>query len=345
MLIINILLILLFFIILLYEVNIIEGQEEDTDDNNFYSYNNLLTDYDTILNKINISSYLGFDIKNYMEKYNSKCSDNDKDISVPKNISNKLINNNNTDNINGSILNKNKINNLLGYFNIEIDNSHTQIKNNNDNNDNNDNSDVNVCSLVNHIYDFDNNISDTLISDITNKYGDCFIQKDDDNDNIFQNNCKQSCYLQEEQLEICNEYSIEGINNCKDYSKIPGNTLNNIYIEKNGLYYNCSKINNDSYKGIIEYNEKPCIPKNNICTDHNMGFLKKCEDHNASMEFSCEDYHISENDKLYNCILDDTKHNLETKSHSCVKSVKEKYSKPCFKEQIINYNECKQSYG
>jgi hypothetical protein len=347
MLIINILLILLFLIILLYEVNIIEGQEENNEEksNNFYNYNNLLTDYDTILDKIDLSSYLGFNIKNYMEKYNSKCSDDDKGISIPKNISNKLMNNDNTVNTNESILNKNKVNNLLGYFNIEIDNSHTHIKNNNnENNDDNNDSDVNVCSLVNHIYEVNNNMSDTLISDITNKYGNCFVTNNDDNINIFQNNCEQSCYLQEEQLEICNEYSIDGIENCKDYSKIPGNILNDIYIKKNGIYYNCSKINNDNNIGVIEYSEIPCIPKNNICTDHNMGFLKKCEDHNASMEFPCEDYHISENGNYYNCISDDTKFNEQTKSHSCVKSIKGKYSKPCIKEQIINYNECKQTY-
>ena len=79
MLIINILLILLFFIILLYEVNIIEGQEisdNQPDDNNFYNYNNLLSDYHNILSKINLSDYIGFDIKKFMKKYNNLCQDN-----------------------------------------------------------------------------------------------------------------------------------------------------------------------------------------------------------------------------------------------------------------------------
>ena len=110
-----------------------------------------------------------------------------------------------------------------------------------------------------------------------------------DSNNTFQKDCKNSCYLKQEELEVCNEYSIEDIDNCKDYSKIPGNLLNDIHIEKNGLYYNCSLIDNDKI-GVVEYNETPCIPKNKICNKNNMGFLKKCEDHNASMEFPCEDY-------------------------------------------------------
>ena len=53
---------------------------------------------------------------------------------------------------------------------------------------------------------------------------------------------------------------------------------------------------------------------------------------------------IFENGNYYNCISDDTKFNEETESYSCVKSIKEKFTKPCIKEQIINYSECKQIY-
>ena len=274
-----------------------------------------------------------------MEKYNSKCSDNDNLIKNDELFNKIKINENNDTSLNVVDI-ENEVNNILRGFNIQIENDHGLSVNNNLNENNKNEKVPKICSLVDTIYDENNSYPDTLVNDITNEYGNCFIPKDN---NVFQNECKQSCYLKENTLEICNEYSIEGINNCRDYSKIPGNTLNDIHIEKNGLYYNCSKINNNN-KGVIEYNETPCIPKNKMCTVHNMGFLKKCEDHNASMEFPCEDYHIFENGNYYNCISDDTKFNEETESHSCVKSIKEKFTKPCIKEQIINYSECKQIY-
>ena len=55
--------------------------------------------------------------------------------------------------------------------------------------------------------------------------------------------------------------------------------------------------------------------------------------------------HILENDKLYNCISDDTKFNEENNLYSCVKNIKEKFNKPCINKEIINYNECKQVYN
>ena len=113
------------------------------------------------------------------------------------------------------------------------------------------------------------------------------------------------------------------------------------------MYYNCSLVNNN-LSGETIYNEIPCIPKNNICTKNFMGYNEEgrseCGNHNASMEFECKDYFIFENGTHYNCISDNNKFNEETNLYSCVKSIKDKYSKPCIKEQITNYSECKQTY-
>ena len=129
MLIINILLILLFFIILLYEVNIIEGQEENNEDNNvennvdnnvdnnFYNYNNLLSDYDNILSKIDLSNYIGFDIKDFMKKYNNQCKDDNEEL-IPNELYDelKIISNVNME---MDVINvENEFNNILSNFNI-----------------------------------------------------------------------------------------------------------------------------------------------------------------------------------------------------------------------------------
>jgi hypothetical protein len=281
-----------------------------------------------------------------MEKYNSKCSDNDKDLSLPDDINKELtnnINNNNKDvNKEENILDDNQMNSLMSYFNIKIKNNNTINDDDDDEEDNDKNSKLNVCSLVNNIYD--NNISGSLVKKITDKYGNCFVPNDENN--IFQNNCKNSCHLQEEQLELCNEFTIDNINNCEEYSKIPGNTLNDIHIQKNGLYYNCSLVKKGvgEYTGNTLYNEVPCIPKNNICNSKHAGFQIKCSDYDKSMGGVCEDYYMFENGKYYNCISNDKKYDEEKKMYSCVKDIKDKYIKPCIKKELFTYGECNQAY-
>ena len=231
MLIINILLILLFFIILFYNKNIIEGQGYD-----LYNYSYFLIDYDTILNKINLSDYLGFDIKNYMKKYNNHCKDTNEDL-VPNEIYNVIKNNSNI-NMETDIINvESKLNNILGYFNIQIENedelSINNDDNNNDDNNNDDNVDNNipkVCSLVNIIYNKNNNMPDSLINDITTNYGNCFTSEGDSD--TFRETCKKSCHLQEENLEICHEFGADNISNCSEFSEIPSHQNNRIHIKK-----------------------------------------------------------------------------------------------------------------
>jgi hypothetical protein len=349
MLIINILLILLFFIILLYEVNIIEGQEEilanqeipdnqetdnNQDNNDFYNYSNLLSDYHNILSKIDISKYLGFDIKNFMKKYNSRCSDTD-ELIEDKLLNSKLEKNLNINMETDIITVENNVNNILGYFNIQIENE-DELSINNDNLNNNDDNIPKLCSLVNTIYDKNNNLSPLLTSDILNKYGGCFTTE---GENKFRNDCKQSCHLQEETLETCSEFTVEDLKNCSEYPKIPSHQNNPIHIKKNGLYYNCSLVlDNNTLKST--YIEKPCIPKNNTCNEKPIGAGKTCENFNASMEGDCEDYYmyIRENNTYLNCIKD--------RDYNCKKNIKEYYNKPCLNKDIniVNYDYCKFNY-
>ena len=124
MLIINILLILLFYIILLYEVNVIEGQQENNkEDNNFYNYDNLLTDYKTILNKIDLSNLFGYNIKHIINKYNNLCEDKDK-LLEDKDINEKINRYNNMNKSMNIINTEHKFNNLLRNINIQIDNDY-----------------------------------------------------------------------------------------------------------------------------------------------------------------------------------------------------------------------------
>ena len=343
MLIINILLILLFFIILLYEVNIIEGQEENNLDNNvdnigFYNYRNLISDYDNILSKINLSKYLGIDIKKYMEKYNSQCSDNE-ELIEDKLLNSRLEKNLNINMETGVINVESKINNILGNFNIQIENEHgLNEKNYNSNEELNNNiKKPKLCSLVNSIYDENSNLSSSLTNDIVNKYGDCFTTE---GESKFQNDCKQSCHLQEETLETCSEFTVEDLKNCSEFKNIPSHQNNSIHIKKNGLYYNCSLVL-DNNTLTSTYIEKPCIPKNNICNEKPIGASKTCEDFNASMEGECEDYYmyIRENGTYLNCIKDE--------DFNCKEKIKKYYNKPCLNKDIniVNYDYCKFNYS
>lgn len=345
MLIINILLILLFFIILLYEVNIIEGQEEDTNiesdnikNDNVYNYGNLLSDYDNIIYNINISDYIGFDIKNLMKKYNNQCENNNKD-KIPDELYDKLKMDSYVD-MGKEVVNvENEVNNLLGYLNIQIENDHGLTIRKSENN----NKEVipEFCSLVDNIYDEDSNLSESLINEITNEYGNCFTLTEN---NIFQKDCKKSCHLQEEKLEICNEDSIDNLKNCSDYLKnYENHYITPIHIKKdNGIYYNCSFVTNqpEAY-----YKEKACIPKNNICKlnliDPTGG---SCEIFNESkMDENCEDYYMFQNGNNYNCQLDHTNH--QNGKHACVKNFKEHYNKPCLKkENLLHYDSCNYKY-
>ena len=346
MLIINILLILLFFIILLYEVNIIEGQEENNEEepNNFYNYNNLLSDYDNILSKIDLSNYIGFDIKDFMKKYNNQCKDiNEELISDELYDELKIFSNVNME---IDVVNvENDFNNILGNFNIQIENDHglsDKIDLNNNNNNNNEKK-PEVCSLVNNIYDENNNLPDKLTNNITGKYGNCFTTE---GENIFRTECKKSCHLQEEKSEICHETSIDDLKNCKDYLDYEYHYRTPIHIKKdNGLYYNCF-LNISQPEAY--YEEKPCIPKNNMCKSKLVDpLVGGCEKHDIStMEGRCEDYYMFENGNYYNCQSDHTDHQDGT--HACVKNIKEHYNKPCIdssKIDIIDYDSCNFDYN
>ena len=347
MLIINILLILLFFIILLYEVNIIEGQEEnntenDTKPNNFYNYNNLLSDYDNILSKIDLSNYIGFDIKDFMKKYNNQCKDDNEEL-IPNELYDelKIISNVNME---MDVINvENEFNNILSNFNIQIENDHgLSDKKELDNSSNNNLKKPKICSLVNNIYDENNNLPDKLTKYITDKYGNCFTTEGED---TFRTECKKSCHLQEEKLEICQEKSIDDLKNCKDYLDYEYHYRTPIHIKKdNGLYYNCflNISQPDAY-----YEEKPCIPKNNMCKSKLVDPLGGgCEKHDLStMDGDCEDHYMFQNDKYYNCQSDHTKH--EEGTHACVKNIKEHYNKPCIDSRIdiLDYNSCNFDYN
>jgi len=349
MLIINILLILLFFIILFYNKNIIEGQEEDNQETpktpetleseDFYNYANFLSDYNNILSKINLSDYLGLDIKEYMKKYNNKCEDQNEEL-IPNQIYDEMKSNSNINMETDIMTVENKVNNILGYFNIQIENE-DELSINNDNLNNNDDNIPKLCSLVNTIYDKNNNIPESLINDITTNYGNCFTAEGED---IFQTGCKKSCHLQEEKLEICNEDSIDNLKNCKDYLNHEYHYRTPIHIKKdNGIYYNCffNTSQPEDY-----YEEKPCIPKNNMCKSKKVDPTGGgCEMFNASMGGKCEDYYMFQNDNYYNCQLDPTNH--EGGSHACVKNLNEHYNKPCLdknKINIVNYNSCNFEY-
>lgn len=347
MLIINILLILLFFIILFYNKNIIEGQEveeneenEGKEENNFYNYANFLSDYNNILSKINLSDYLGLDIKEYMKKYNNKCEDQNEEL-IPNQIYDEMKSNSNINMETDIMTVENKVNNILGYFNIQIENEHG-LNINNDNLNNNLNNNIpKLCSLVNTIYDKNNNIPDSLINNITTNYGNCFTSEGKD---IFRKGCKKSCHLQEDNLEICHETSIDNLKNCKDYLNYENNNRTPIHIKKdNGLYYNC--LLNISQPEAY-YEEKPCIPKNNMCKSKKVDPTGGgCEMFNASMGGRCKDYHMFQYGKFYNCQSDHTKH--EEGTHACVKNINEHYNKSCINDKIdvIDYNYCNFNYN
>ena len=342
MLIINILLILLFFIILLYEVNIIEGQEENnTEPNNFYNYNNLLSDYDNILSKIDLSNYIGFDIKDFMKKYNNQCNDDNEEL-IPNELYDEMKNISNV-NMKMDIVNvENKFNNILSNFNIQIENDHGLSDKKDLDNSNNNLKKPKICSLVNNIYDENNNLPDKLTNYITDKYGNCFTTEGED---TFRTECKKSCHLQEEELEICHEKSIDDLKNCKDYLDYEYHYRTPIYIKKdNGLYYNCS-LNISQPEAY--YEEKSCIPKNNMCKSKLVDPLGGgCEKYDIStMEGVCEDYYMFQNNKYYNCQSDHTKH--ENGTHACVKNVKKHYNKPCIdsKIDVLDYNSCNFDYS
>ena len=346
MLIINILLILLFFIILLYEVNIIEGQEEnntenDTEPNNFYNYNNLLSDYDNILSKIDLSNYIGFDIKDYMKKYNNQCKDDNEEL-IPNELYDELKTISNV-NMEMDVINvENEFNNILSNFNIQIENDHgLSDKKELDNSNNNNLKKPKICSLVNTLYDENNNLPDKLTKYITDKYGNCFTTEGED---TFRTECKKSCHLQEEKLEICQEKSIDDLKNCKDYLDYEYHYRTPIHIKKdNGLYYNCF-LNISQPEAY--YEEKPCIPKNNICKSNKVDPTGgSCEIFNAStMSGKCEDYYMFDGE-YYNCQSDPSIH--EDGLHACVKNIKEHYNKPCINKNIdiINYDSCNYEYN
>ena len=351
MLIINILLIILFFIILFYDINLIEGQgvtnndpnvKNDESDKKMYNYNNLLTDFYTFINKINLSNYLGFDLKNVMEKYNSQCVDTDEPISAEfkKQKIYEIVEDENIINTEINILNtENIINRFLSPFKIEIKGDHDTF-NTNEILDNADES--KLCSLVDTIYNNNNNVSGSLVKSITDEYGNCFTHKEGGT-NKFSKLCEQSCHIQEDKLETCVPLSFTGVTNCSEHINNVDNYLQPIHIKKNGLYYNCSL----TYKQGAEltYIENPCVPKFNMCKKLSIGFKKSCEDYNIVDHIgTCEDYYMFDDGTYYNCISDDNDFHEGLGMHVCKKDVNN-HNQPCYNETLINYNKCNQIYN
>ena len=345
MLIINILLIILFFIILFYDLNLVEGQFSDDDgleDIEMYNYSNLSTDLNTIISEISISKYLGFDLKKVMKNYTSLCEDNvklidDDDIIESYNKEHKKKKNNNGSMNMVNI--ENNLNNILGKFNIQIENGHESTVKKDINNSNK--NIPAVCSLVDTIYDENNNLSDWLTKYITDKYGNCFTRT---GKNKFNESCKQSCHLQEDKLQVCSETSIDDLKNCEEYLKYENNHRELIHIKKdNGLYYNC--IPNTSQLD-YHHEEKACIPKNNACKSRAVDFLKGgCETFASTMTGRCEEHYMFDAaaGKFYNCQSDINFH--QDGFHACTKNLGGGYNKPCIDtSNIIDYEDCNFQY-
>ena len=349
MLIINILLIILFFIILFYDLNLVEGQFSDDDgleDIEMYNYSNLSTDLNTIISEISISKYLGFDLKKVMKNYTSLCEDNvklidDDDIIESYNKEHKKKKNNNGSMNMVNI--ENNLNNILGKFNIQIENGHESTVKKDINNSNK--FIPTVCSLVDTIYDENNNLSDSLVKSITDEYGNCFTHEEGGK-NKFNELCEQSCHLQEDKLEVCNETSIDNLKNCEDYLKIKNHHREFIHIKKdNGLYYNCVP---NTTQPDYHYEEKACIPKNNMCKSK---FINPVEGavcntfDTTNMVGKCEDHYMFDSGHYYNCQKDNTNH--KDGAHACTKNLKIHYNKPCIdtsKIDIMDYEYCNFQY-
>lgn len=348
MLIINILLIILFFIILFYDLNLVEGQPSDDglegeEDVVMYNYSNLVTDIDTIISKINLSKWLGFDLKKSMEEYNIRDSCADVDKPIPEQFKNNLkpfMVEEDMKEINSEI---NIINSFLSPFKIEIKDDYDPFETNYRSDSETSFESSKLCSLVETIYN-SNGVSASLVESITGKYGNCFI-KTPDTGNDFINFCKESCYIQENKLETCNQLSSTGVTSCTDYMSDSNITKLPIHIQKNGLYYNCSS----EYKQVgaeIQYVETPCIPKNNKCAEENIGFNKTCDQYNFPDEHAkrCEDYTMVDAGINYNCIPNyPTQRNVDEPANRCVRDV-DNLNKPCYRGNYIDYESCKQKY-
>lgn len=356
MLIINILLIILFFIILFYDINLIEGQSaavanKNGSDTKLYNYNNLLADFGTAINKINLSKYVGFDLKKVMRNYNSVCVDTDEPISdqlkkkkrafqsaslaksedtILKNAKKSIIN---TENI---------INKFLSPFELEIKGGYDTFDTNEYILDNDDES--NICSLVDTIYS-NNGVSGPLVKSITDEYGNCFTQSAGGK-NKFSKLCEHSCHIQENKLEACHKQSIDNLKNCGDLKKYKNHFGESIHIKKdNGLYYNC--VHKDIQSSSPYYEEISCIPKNNMCKKILLNPLEGgCQTFDiTNMDGKCEDYYMFDSGKYYNCQKDSTKH--KDGVHACTKNLKAHYNAPCIdtsKINIIDYEYCKYKY-
>ena len=206
-----------------------------------------------------------------------------------------------------------------------------------------------LCSLVDTIYNNSNDVSASLVESITGKYGNCFtdtVESKNGSENDFIRLCRESCHIQENKLKICNKLSSPGVTSCTEYMNDNKDNLYPIHIQKNGLYYNCSP----EYKQVgeeLQYIETPCIPKNNICTEDNIGFKKECKHHNfTDNKKKCEDYHMSyPGGEYYNCISNYlTESNGDEPQNSCVKNI-DNVNKPCYKKNYFNYGDfCKQKY-
>ena len=82
-----------------------------------------------------------------MRKYNNHCKDTNEDL-VPNEIYNVIKNNSNI-NMETDIINvESKLNNKLGYFNIQIENEDELSINNDDNNNDDNNNDDNVDNNI-----------------------------------------------------------------------------------------------------------------------------------------------------------------------------------------------------
>lgn len=336
MLIINILLIILFFIILFYDINLVEGQgvDDGSEDMRMYSFNDLLTDFDTFINKINLSNYLGFDLKNFMETYNSQCVDTDEPISAEFKNQNlhEIVEDENIINTEINILNtENIINRFVSPFGIEIKGDH-------------DTSNVNalsfeigrksMCSLVDTIYN--NNVSGSLVKSITEEYGNCFIESE--GPNKFIESCQQSCHLQEKKLPACHEHSRE-VQNCDELDGIDNSHRELIHIKKdNGLYYNCVPDPDRLSPGDPHYEEKSCIPKNNMCEAREAALDPDGDGVTCYIDEGgrCEEHHMFHLGGHYNCHADHE--DFQNGSHACVRVSAAGVTKPCIDgRQLINY--------
>jgi hypothetical protein len=357
MLIINILLIILFFIILFYDLNLVEGQSiggESYDYGKIYSFYSLLTDLNTIISKISISKYLGFDLHNAMKSHNSLCYDVDEPISDEFKYKNMhvvqtLAQNKKTilKNAKKSIINtENTINSFLSPFKLEIKGGYDTSNTSNTDEQILDNDDEsNICSLVDTIYS-NNGVSGSLVKSITDEYGNCFTHEEDGK-NKFNELCEQSCYLQEDKLEVCNETSIDNLKNCEDYLKIVNHHREFIHIKKdNGLYYNCVP---NTTQPDYHYEEKACIPKNNMCKSKFINPVTEGGDCNTfdttNMVGKCEDHYMFDSGYYYNCQKDNTNH--KDGAHACTKNLKIHYNKPCIdtsKIDIMDYEYCNFQY-